>query len=152
MQKFKLQMICLRIIRSAALNVIEQIKVLLVDGDPWKNGYAEIRIFLSLPLLPLKKAGKKFQNSRGLRKMEDLIQATSLSVNEFNKMDSLSEYSLVVLANLQNLTPASKELEIFTENGGGGFVCSGNQMDNWYNDSWGSQGVISYPCPLRNSG
>ncbi len=117
-----------------------------------KNGYAEIRIFLSLPLLPLKKAGKEFKETLpGTGKMEDLIQATSLSVNEFNKMDSLSEYSLVVLANLQNLDSSkAKELEIFTENGGGVFVCSGNQMDiDWYNDSWGPKGVISYQCPLR---
>ena len=85
--------------------------------------------------------------------MEDLIQATSLSVNEFNKMDSLSEYSLIVLANLQNLDSSkAKELEIFTENGGGVFVCSGNQMDiNWYNDSWGSQGSNFLPMPIKGT-
>ena len=38
--------------------------------------------------------------------MKDLIQATSLSYHEFNKKDSISEYSLIVLANLQNLEKA----------------------------------------------
>ena len=139
--------------RSAALNVIEQIKFSSWMAILRKNGYAEIRIFLSLPLLPLK-AGKRIpRNSPGNRKMEDLIQATSLSVNEFNKMDSLSEYSLIVLANLQNLDSSkAKELEIFTENGGGVFVCSGNQMDiNWYNDSWGSQGSNFLPMPIKGT-
>ena len=141
--------------RSAALNVIEQIKVLLVDGDPseeWLRGDTD---FLKLALTPFEESREK--NSKetlpGTGKMEDLIQATSLSVNEFNKMDSLSEYSLVVLANLQNLDSSkAKELEIFTENGGGVFVCSGNQMDiNWYNDSWGSQGSNFLPMPIKGT-
>ena len=90
--------------RSAALNIIERIKVLLVDGDPsaeWLLGY---RFHQTCPnsfrgkpeSKPKPKTSEKIE-------MKDLIEATSLTFEEFKKFNSLSEFSLVILANLQNL-------------------------------------------------
>ena len=130
--------------RSTALNVIEQIKVLLVDGDPsdeWLRGDTD---FLKLALTPFEES-RENKNKNELPasgEMKDLIQATSLTNDAFQKINSLSEYSLIVLANLQNLkTDKDKELEIFTANGGGVLICSGNQMEiDWYNNTWGANG------------
>jgi hypothetical protein len=85
--------------------------------------------------------------------MKDLIQATSLSFDEFDKLNSISEYSLIVLANLKNLEEnKAKELEQFTENGGGVLISSGNQMEiDWYNDSWGTKGSSFLPMPLKGT-
>ena len=141
--------------RSTALNVIEQIKVLLVDGDPseeWLRGDTD---FIKLALTPFEESEEK--NSKEAAQsnggMKDLIQATSLTVDEFTKQNSLSEYSLVVLANLQNLESNKvKEIEVFTENGGGVLICAGNKMDiDWYNDSWGTEGSNFIPMHLKGT-
>ena len=141
--------------RSAALNVIEQIKVLLVDGDPseeWLRGDTD---FLKLALTPFEESREK--NSKeplpAKGEMKDLIRAASVPVDEFRKLHSLSEYSLLILANLQNLgSEKAKEIEVFTENGGGVLICSGNQMEvDWYNDFWGSNGSNFLPIPLKGT-
>ena len=141
--------------RSTAISVIEQIKVLLVDGDPseeWLRGETD---FLKLALTPFEEIkGKKTEESmQATGEMKDLIQATSLSFDEFDKLNSISEYSLIVLANLKNLEEnKAKELEQFTENGGGVLISSGNQMEiDWYNDSWGSKGSSFLPMPLKGT-
>ena len=141
--------------RSAALNVIEQIKVLLVDGDPseeWLRGDTD---FLKLALTPFEesreKNSKKPLPAKG--EMKDLIRAASVPVDEFRKLHSLSEYSLLILANLQNLgSEKAKEIEVFTENGGGVLICAGNQMKvDWYNDFWGFNGSNFLPIPLKGT-
>ena len=141
--------------RSTAISVIEQIKVLLVDGDPsqeWLRGDTD---FLKLALTPFEEIrnenSKKSVPDAG--EMKDLIKASSLIYDEFNKLDSISEYSLIVLANLKNLEKnKAKEIEVFTENGGGVLICSGNQMEiDWYNDSWGSSGSNFLPMALKGT-
>ena len=83
--------------------------------------------------------------------MKDLINAISLTSDEFNKINSLSEYSLIILSNLQSLeAEKAKEIEVFTQNGGGVLICSGNQMQiEWYNNTWGQREAIFYPCPSK---
>jgi hypothetical protein len=141
--------------RSAALNVIEQIKVLLVDGDPsdeWLRGDTD---FLKLALTPFEESreNKSKDELPASGEMKDLIQATSLTIDEFQQLNSFSEYSLIVLANLQNLkTEKVKELEIFTANGGGVLICSGNQMEiDWYNNIWGVNGSDFLPMPIKKA-
>ena len=110
--------------RSAALNVIEESR---------------------------EKNSKKPLPAKG--EMKDLIRAASVPVDEFRKLHSFSEYSLLILANLQNLgSEKAKEIEVFTENGGGVLICAGNQMKvDWYNDFWGSNGSNFLPIPLKGT-
>ena len=141
--------------RSAAISVIEQIKVLLVDGDPseeWLRGETD---FLKIALTPFEESKEKNSKESVTKggEMKDLINAISLTSDEFNKINSLSEYSLIILSNLQSLeAEKAKEIEVFTQNGGGVLICSGNQMQiEWYNNTWGSTGSNFLPMPIKGT-
>ena len=75
--------------RSVAISVIEQIKVLLVDGDPseeWLRGETD---FLKLALTPFEESKEKNSKDPVTKggEMKDLINAISLSSDEFNKIN-----------------------------------------------------------------
>ena len=137
--------------RSVAVSVIEQIGVLLVDGDPsdeWLRGDTD---FLKLALTPfLENTRPGAPNPVGSVDMKDLIEATTVSIGQFTKKELLTDKSLVVLANVETIDPAIRQsLELFVENGGGVFVCSGNRMNlDWYNKQWGTGGTTFLPMPI----
>ena len=140
--------------RSTAINVIEQIKVLLVDGDPseeWLRGETD---FLKLALTPFQeiKGDKTEESMQATGEMKDLIQATSLSFDAFDKLNSFLNIVSSFWLIFKNLDGnKAKELEQFTANGGGVLISSGNQMEiDWYNDSWGSNGSSFLPMPLKD--
>ena len=136
--------------RSAAISVIEQIKVLLVDGDPseeWLRGETD---FLKLALTPFEESKEKNSKESVTKggEMKDLINAISLTSDEFNKINSLSEYSLIILSNLQSLeAEKAKEIALPKRRV---LICSGNQMQiEWYNNTLGSTGSNSLPMPIK---
>ena len=138
--------------RSAAVNVIEQINVLVVDGDPsqeWLRGETD---FIKLALTPFEESVPKNTLPK-LGQMKDLIQADIVSIDQIDTKKFLDEYSFVVLANLKKLTTKkAKEIEIFAENGGGVLICSGNRMDlDWYNEVWGPKGSSFLPMPISGT-
>ena len=110
--------------------------------------------FLKLALTPFEESKEKNSKDPVTKggEMKDLINAISLSSDEFNKINSLSEYSLIILSNLQSLEPEkAKEIEVFTQNGGI-LICSGNQIQiEWYNNIWGSKGSNFLPMPIEGT-
>ena len=141
--------------RSSALNVIEQINVLLVDGDPseeWLRGETD---FIKLALTPFeenKESGSK-KSSIVKGEMKDLILATSLPSDQLNTIDSFSNYSLIILANIEKLDQeAAQRIQVFVENGGGLLICSGNRISSdWYNENWGTNGIQFMPMEITGS-
>ena len=137
--------------RSVAVNVIDQIGVLLVDGDPseeWLRGDTD---FLKLALTPFQENIDR--NSKGSSvkgEMKDLIEATVISIEQFKQFDQMQEIRLIVLANIEKLEDSmSQKLKIFLDNGGGLLVCGGNRVDiSWYNQNWGSTGSGFLPMPI----
>ena len=140
--------------RSVAVGVIEQIGVLLVDGDPSKEWLRGETDFIKLALTPFQEntTAKNRKSGTGLE-MKDLIKASTIPADQFRNMDPTVGTSLIVLANLESLEGSMvQELPLFVENGGGVLICGGNRMNlSWYNQHWGLEGSNFLPLPITGS-
>ena len=140
--------------RSVAVGVIEQIGVLLVDGDPSKEWLRGETDFIKLALTPFQEntTAKNGKSGAGLE-MKDLIKASTIPADQFRNMDPTVGTSLIVLANLESLDESMvQELPLFVENGGGLLICGGNRMNlSWYNQHWGLEGSNFLPLPMTGS-
>jgi hypothetical protein len=140
--------------RSVAVGVIEQIGVLLVDGDPSKEWLRGETDFIKLALTPFQEntTAKNRKSGAGLE-MKDLIKASTIPADQFRNMDPTAGVSLIVLANLESLEGTMiEELPLFVENGGGVLICGGNRMNlSWYNQHWGLEGSNFLPLPMTGS-
>ena len=140
--------------RSVAVGVIEQIGVLLVDGDPSKEWLRGETDFIKLALTPFQEntTAKNRKPRTGLE-MKDLIKASTIPTDQFKNMDPTVGTSLIVLANLESLDGSMmQELPLFVENGGGVLICAGNRMNlSWYNQHWGLEGSNFLPLPITGS-
>ena len=140
--------------RSVAVGVIEQIGVLLVDGDPSKEWLRGETDFIKLALTPFQEntTAKNRKSGAGLE-MKDLIKASTIPADQFRNMDPTVGTSLIVLANLESLEGTMiEELPLFVENGGGVLICGGNRMNlSWYNQHWGLEGSNFLPLPMTGS-
>ena len=140
--------------RSVAVGVIEQIGVLLVDGDPSKEWLRGETDFIKLALTPFQEntTAKNGKSGTG-QEMKDLIKASTIQANQFKNMDPTVGVSLIVLANLESLEGSMiEELPLFVENGGGLLICGGNRMNlSWYNQHWGLEGSDFLPLPIIGS-
>jgi hypothetical protein len=140
--------------RSVAVGVIEQIGVLLVDGDPSKEWLRGETDFIKLALTPFQEntTAKNRKSGAGLE-MKDLIKASTIPADQFRNMDPTAGVSLIVLANLESLEGTMiEELPLFVENGGGLLICGGNRMNlSWYNQHWGLEGSNFLPLPMTGS-
>ncbi len=136
--------------RSVAVSVIDEIGVLLIDGDPSKEWLKGETDFLKLALTPFKESVSKNNSDKQGGGMKDLIDAKTLSFDQFNKDIQLDGYSLIVLANIEKVDASILEsLELFVENGGGILISSGSQLNlDWYNEKWGVKGSKLLPMPI----
>lgn len=73
-----------------------------------------------------------------------------MSASNFDPVQNLKEQSLVVLANVSKLSEEStKAIETFVTEGGGLWICAGDQMDlDWYNQALGPAGTGLLPMPI----
>ncbi len=131
--------------RSASINVIDRLGVLLIDGDPSKEWLRGETDFIKLALTPFFEAEEKKE-----LETKDLIEAQVVSASNFDPVQNLKGQSLVVLANVSKLTEESaKAIETFVTEGGGLWVCAGDQMDlDWYNQAFGPAGTGLLPMPI----
>ena len=79
--------------RSASINVIDRLGVLLIDGDPSKEWLRGETDFIKLALTPFFEAEEK----KDLQ-TKDLIDAQVVSASNFDPVQNLKEQSLVVLS------------------------------------------------------
>ena len=131
--------------RSASITVIDRLGVLLIDGDPSKEWLRGETDFVKLALTP-------FFETESKKDLEtkDLIDAQVVSASNFDPVQNLKKQSLVVLANVSKLSEEStKAIEAFVTEGGGLWVCAGDQMDlDWYNKELGTTGTGLLPMPI----
>ena len=116
----------------AAVNVLERLPVLLVDGDPAKRGQplSGDTDFLAVALQPFASMGPAAAQA----KLADLIQTQTVTAADL-KPEHLSGKRAVVLANVPKLADAQlAAVRQFVTGGGGLAVFPGNRIDMaWYN-------------------
>jgi hypothetical protein len=108
--------------RLAPVDALPAIQILLVDGEPSTDSYRDEVYLLKTALRPSGRAAS----------------GNEVNVVEEQELDTaeLSNYHVVVLANVARLSiAAQKNIETFVENGGGLIVFAGDQLDiPWYNE------------------
>ncbi len=124
----------------AAVDVLERIGVLLVDGAPSREPLEGETDFLSVALTPY---------TYGRAKLSDLIQTKTISPGELNEK-ALAEARVVVLANVPKVKEEQVELLVEYVRGGGSLlIFSGNKMDvGWYNKALFCDGAGLLPMKL----
>lgn len=128
----------------AAVNVLEQMPVLLIDGDPAKRGQplSGDTDFLAIALQPYG------ASSTGDAKLADLIRTQTVDASQF-KPEQLAGQRVAVLANVQKLNDAQlAAIRGFVEQGGGLLVFPGNHIDlAWYNTTFAD--AVNDLLPMR---
>lgn len=118
--------------RFFALKGSDRVRTLLVNGEPAPVVYRDEMFFFERALNP--------------RKASDTFVTTTVTREGLEGRD-LSEFDVVVLANVTSVTPASAEaLKVFVEGGGGLLVAMGDQVEV---GSWNTQMGGLLPKPLR---
>ena len=136
-------------VRSASITVLDRIGVLLVDGSPsdeWLSGDTD---FLKLALTPFGEVVVK-----GSTQTKDLIDAKVTPANSFDPAEDLEGQSVVVLANVPNLSDEhANSLSEFVRNGGGLWICPGDKIEPaWYNSKFGPDDLGLLPLRINSIG
>jgi hypothetical protein len=124
---------------TAAVNVLEQIPILLVDGDPRSAPLEGETDFLSVALTPF---------TFGRVKLADLLQTKTITASELNR-DTISGALVVVLANVARLNDEQvTDVTEYVTGGGSLVVFAGNKLDvDWYNETLAQQPGGLLPLP-----
>ena len=112
---------------AAAVPVLEQIEVLLVDGAPSSEPLKSETDFLAVALTPF---------TFGRVKLSDLIETRLVSAGKLTE-EAISDARVVILANVPKLSDAQVKLLVdYVEGGGSLLIFVGNKIDiDWYNRS-----------------
>ena len=112
---------------AAAVNVWEQIDVVLVDGAPSSQPLQGETDFLSVALTPF---------TLGRLKLADLIQTKTIAAADL-RADTIKGARVVVLANVPKLSAEQlTDLTDYVRAGGSLLVFPGDRVDvSWYNDA-----------------
>ena len=110
---------------AAAVDVLEQIEVLLVDGAPSSRPLESETDFLSVALTPF---------TFGRVKLSDLIVTRTVPIEKLSQ-DALTTARVLVLANVARLSDSQVTLlKEYARGGGSVLVFVGNKIDlEWYN-------------------
>lgn len=104
------------------VQVVDAVRVLLVDNQPQAPQWQRTTGFLSLALSPYQATDEQ----------QNLIQVETVAPHEM-KTRQLDDFAVVVLANINRLED-TKRLTQFVSSGGGLLIFAGDQIDtDWYN-------------------
>lgn len=128
---------------SAAINVWNQIDVLLVDGAPSAQPLQGETDFLSVALTPF---------TLGRFRLTDLVVTKSINP-PLLKAEALKNVRVVVLANVEKLEPQQvTDLNQYVHGGGSLLLFAGDRLDvNWYNESLYADNAGLLPAPFLNT-
>lgn len=123
---------------AAAVTVWDQIKVLLVDGDPSSQALKGETDFLTVALTPF---------SFSQVKLTDLVQTQTVTADKLQP-ELLKDTRVVVLANVPKLNDAQVgAIREYVEGGGALLVAAGNRIDSkWYNETLFRNGTDLLPA------
>ena len=130
--------------RSIAVDVIREIKVLLVDGEPSSKPLEGETDYLAIALSPFAFGGQD---------QPDAVRTSVVSANQLVKGIDDEQPDIVVLANIDQVKdPSRKRLAQFVIDGGGLIIFDGDQLDaESYNQVWiGETGSWRLPAKLGN--
>ena len=128
--------------RSLALDAIDEIHVMLVDGDPAQEPLEGESDYLAIALSPFAFGGED---------QPDAVQTKICLRQQLQKRLELDSPDLVVLANVSDLTEQERaDLSRFVLRGGSLVVFDGDQVDPaGYNSEWAcTEGVWKLPAAL----
>lgn len=117
--------------RSLAIDVIDEIKVLLVNGDPSQEPLEGETDYLAIALSPFAFGGED---------QPDAVQTSVCLRQQLQKRLEADEPDMVVLANVSKLSESERaDLSQFVQRGGTMVVFDGDQVDvEGYNAAWDS--------------
>ncbi|MGI9474509.1 MAG: BatA domain-containing protein [Rubripirellula sp.] len=115
--------------RSIAVDVIQEIKVLLVDGKPSSQPLEAETDYLAIALSPFAFGGED---------QPDAVRTSVVTANQIVKGLDEQQPDIVILANVDRLSgEPRKRLSQFVLDGGGLIVFDGKQLDTKsYNEPW----------------
>jgi len=130
--------------RRIIVDVLSEVNVLLVNGDPSHKPMQGETDYLAIALSPF---------SFHAESSPDAIRTEIVSPNQFNQLaktpaNELSRFQVVVLANVKELSVEQRtQLASFVHAGGGLIIFDGDQVDvESYNQPWG-QGDAAMRLP-----
>jgi hypothetical protein len=111
---------------QAAVDVVEQIRVLIVSGDERGVPLQNESDFLRIALAPKAADARQKGDGAEAKARGDLCKVSVEPVDRWNH-ENLRDYSVIVLANVPELSPAQAlAIEQFVYEGGGLWVAPGN--------------------------
>ncbi len=128
--------------RSIAVDVVREIRVLLVDGKPSSRPLEGETDFLAIALSPFAFGGED---------LPDAVRTTVITVGQLAKTFAADEFDIVVLANVKELKgEAASIVSTFVLNGGALVVFDGDSIDTEsYNAGWScDEGLLALPAQL----
>lgn len=127
--------------RSIAVDVIQEINVLLVDGKPSSKPLEGETDFLALALSPFAFGGED---------QPDAVRTTIVRTGQLSKALEEQNPDIIILANVDRLSgDPRKRIAQFVLDGGGLIVFDGDQLDvDSYNDSWAGE-TAAWRLPAR---
>ncbi|MFV1965866.1 MAG: BatA domain-containing protein [Pirellulaceae bacterium] len=125
---------------AAAVNVLDQIPILLVDGAPRSEPLESETDFLAVALTPF---------TFGRVQLSDLLQTRTVSTRELNE-EAVTGVNVVVLANVPKLSDEQVTLlNDYVRGGGSLLVFVGNKIDvDWYNRTLANHAGGLLPMPI----
>ncbi len=131
-----------------AIDVLEHIDVLLVNGDPSDQPLKGETDFLEVALSP--HLWESHLGGEG-NKLTDLLRATSIETVALDA-EALKGKRVLALANVKKLTGGQVALvKSFVRNGGGLILFAGSNLDiKWYNEILGSDENELLPLPIES--
>ena len=128
--------------RSLAIDVIDEINVLLVNGDPSQEPLEGETDYLAIALSPFAFGGED---------QPDAVQTSVCLRQQLQKRLETDEPDMVVLANVSKLSELERaDLSQFVQRGGTLVIFDGDQVDvEGYNAAWNSaEGDWRLPATL----
>ena len=125
--------------RYLSFDVINKIRVLMIDGEPKEGVFEKESDYLMAALG---------------HSPDSLIQAERVDIGTLAGQTRFKDYQVVVLANLQTFDEERrfKELEEFVAKGGGVFIWLGEKVDvQYYNDNLFKDGIGILPGKIVGS-
>ncbi|MEI7946245.1 MAG: BatA domain-containing protein [bacterium] len=131
--------------------IIDTLRVLIVDGNPVANPRDRSSTYLSLALRPeaIKRiTAKSSATTNELRQF--LVDPIVVEASAVGRRETFSDCSVVILANVSSLTTnTANKLARFVDNGGGLLIAPGASAQADFYNTWSLEDEPLLPFPLK---
>lgn len=143
-------------VRHYALNIVDSLKVLLVDGRPDGRFLERAASFPALALAPIKRPQGSTSDQSDQSKNDPtrfLVDPTVVSAAKISSIPNLDNYDVIILADVPRLPKTTaKQMAAFVHAGGGLMVSLGQRAQASFYNSWqGSDGQALLPAGMADT-